>query len=281
MAKALVLFSGGMDSTYCLYDAINWYGKDEVATLTFDYGQSHDREIASAEAITQFAGVKQQFTMKISGLLHSTSSLTDKAVKLPEYKSYEEAVKALKGKVEPAQIPMRNTIFAALAVNMAVSLGCELLYLGICQEDAATMPDCSRYWFTSLAKNVIESGISSLHLRAPLLYKAKSEAIKDGIKRYPGYYTALAQSHTSYSNDWPPIVMDHAGLCRSHAFEEACIPDPMILVAVWRGLMDFPSTANYDSVRDLRQPRIEEVEHVPNLPLDLIYHIEETLRKAL
>ncbi len=141
MAKALILFSGGMDSTICLFQAKQCY--EEVEALFFDYGQRHGRaEFCAAWKIAEHVGVPLTL-MDMTKILSSKSPLTDKSKPMDVWQSYEEACKNLKGQIEPAFVPMRNTLFLDIAVNYAMCHGIRDIYLGISKEDGATVPDCS------------------------------------------------------------------------------------------------------------------------------------------
>jgi 7-cyano-7-deazaguanine synthase len=82
----------------------------------------------------------------------------------------------------------------------------------------------------------------------PLIFKTKAETVKLA-NSLPGCMDALAYSHTAYSGEYPPITQDHATVLRAHGFEEAGLPDPLIVRAWREGLMPLPQTPNYASLR--------------------------------
>ena len=118
-SQCLVVLSGGQDSTTCLYWAKERF--DDVCTVTFDYGQRHRIELASAEAIARLANVANHETIDIKGLMKSTSPLIDIHAPVGRYGSVEE----LPGGIEPTFIPCRNILFLTIAANRAVVRGIE------------------------------------------------------------------------------------------------------------------------------------------------------------
>lgn len=249
--KALVVLSGGQDSTTCLYWAIQ-QGYD-VYTITFDYGQKHKVEIQSAKIIANMAGVpwnKQGFVKLGEGILDGTSPLTNKSVELEQYADHA----SLPGGLEKTFVPMRNQLFLTVAANRAYVLGCNVLVTGVCQEDSGGYPDC-RATFISALQDAINYGtftgepgtLPPLRILTPLMYLTKADSVRLA-QTLPGCMEALAYSHTSYDGAYPPVGHDHATLLRAKGFEEAGVPDPLVVRAFTEGLMTLPASANYDAV---------------------------------
>ncbi len=249
-AKALVILSGGQDSTTCLYWAKKHY--EEVHALTFDYGQRHVIELAAAIKVADMAGVASHEIVKLPGILKSTSPLTSDN-ELETYDNADEMEKIIGDRVELTFVPMRNTFFFVVAMNRAVALGVRNLVTGICQEDNANYPDCTetfRESFEDMA-NIslgLHKKVGSFRVHAPLMYLSKPETVMLA-KDLPGCWDALAYTHTNYDGTYPPVSKDHANVLRAHGFERAGLPDPLVLRAHNEGLMDLPNTANYDSSR--------------------------------
>ena len=135
--KAVIILSGGIDSTTLLYDtAAKGY---EVSALTFIYGQKHEREIDSARAICGRIYVPHM-VVDLSGLkpLLSGSALTDPGVEIPDVPESAEHYDTLKATI----VPNRNAIFLSIAVGYAVSTGAGAVLFGAHNSDRGVYPDC-------------------------------------------------------------------------------------------------------------------------------------------
>ncbi len=251
--KALVVLSGGQDSTTCLFWAVQQF--DEVHAITFDYGQRHKIEIEAAIKVAELAGVASHEIIPVPNCLVSTSPLISENV-LEQYKNAEEMEDIIGTRVELTFVPMRNALFFTIAMNRAVALGCQHIVTGICEADNANYPDCTdrfRMLFemmcnTSLGRHSADArNYFSIH--APLMYHSKSKTVEMADK-LPGCMEALAFTHTSYDGKYPPTDMNHANVLRAQGFADAGKPDPLVVRAYKEGLMELPATPNYDLVRD-------------------------------
>lgn len=249
-SKALVILSGGQDSTTCLFWAIQNY--NEVHAITFDYGQTHIIEIDSAKKIAGLAGIASHEVITIPGILKSTSPLTNTNEELEQYANAEEMEGIIGTRIEKTFVPMRNMLFFTIAMNRAVELGCMELVSGICQEDNANYPDCTNEFRRSYFNAVNESLGINIHdeskaycMRTPLMFRSKAESI-ELARTLPGCWEALAYSHTSYDGKYPPTDKNHANVLRAQGFLEAGLPDPLVLRAVKEELMLLPTTKNYE-----------------------------------
>jgi 7-cyano-7-deazaguanine synthase len=249
MTKALVVLSGGQDSTTCLVWARAQY--QEVHAVTFDYGQRHDREIAAATDVAKIIGVESHETICMgSGILHSTSPLTS-GNELETYTDYQSMDAIIGDRVEKTFVPMRNSLFLTIAANRAVELGCSVIVTGVCQADNANYPDCRQAFIDkielaineSLGQKIMAPGY--IQIRTPLMNLSKAESIKmlhDDLQAL----AILAFTHTAYDGQYPPVSKDHANTLRAQGFLEAGLPDPLVLRAAGEGVMDLPRTSNYD-----------------------------------
>lgn len=244
--KVLVVLSGGQDSTTCLF-LCKMHGL-EVHAVTFDYGQRHAAELEAARRIGELAGVASHEFIKLpEGILKSSSPLVDKSAELAQYADHQ----SLPGGLEKTFVPMRNMLFFTIAANRAYALGINVLVTGVCEEDSGGYPDC-RQDFITLMSNVVTVGAfngedgapEGFGFYTPVLHLTKAESVKLALQ-IPGAYAALAYSHTSYDGAYPPTGHDHATLLRAKGFEQAGVPDPLILRAVGDELMEFPDTPNY------------------------------------
>lgn len=241
--SALVILSGGQDSTTCLYWALNRF--EEVHAITFDYGQRHRAEIDAASAVAANVGVATHIIQQAPGLA-GTSPLVSKDFELEQYEHHS----VLPGGLEKTFVPMRNQLFITLAANRAYVLGCRDLVTGVCQEDYGGYPDCRQHFITVLEHAInagtftgVDGALGRLTIHTPLMHISKAVSVYLAVAE--GAYSALALTHTSYDGKFPPTGKDHATLLRQKGFEEAGIPDPLVLRAVDEGLMDLPDTPNY------------------------------------
>jgi len=256
--KALVVLSGGQDSTTCLFLAK--YDFDEVHAITFNYGQRHAIELNSARKVAEMAGVASHEIITLeaqesdhSGILTSAKILkgTSPLVSDNELEQYEDHA-SLPGGLEKTFVPMRNQLFLTIAANRAYVLGCQNLVTGVCEEDFGGYPDCRQIFIDALQRACNlgtftgeDGALGSLKIHTPLMNTTKAGSVTFALQ-IKGCFDALAWSHTAYDGQYPPLGHDHATLLRAKGFEEANVPDPLILRAVKEGLMDLPTTPNYD-----------------------------------
>lgn len=171
--KAVVIFSGGMDSFTVLNKAIN--DGLEVYALTFDYGQRHVKEVQCAANICQKLGVHHK-VVDISAInqLIGGSSLTDD-IEVPE--GHYEA-----DNMKSTVVPNRNMILLSLAVGYAVSLEANQVYYGAHSGDHAIYPDC-RPEFVNKMNDVCQiANYEAVEIVTPYLKNSKIEILTDGLK---------------------------------------------------------------------------------------------------
>ena len=246
--KALVVLSGGQDSTTCLAWARNRF--DEVHALTINYGQRHAIEIAGAKMVGILGQLDSHEILTLpAGILEGTSPLTDPNQPVPQYTSQDEVPDG----VAKTFVPLRNQFFLTLAANRAFVLGCTHLVTGVCQTDYSGYPDCRQEFVDSLAETINKGTftgedwlLGELTIHTPLMNLTKAESVDLAIAE--GAYGMLAYSHTAYDGSYPPAGTDAASLLRAKGFEEADIPDPLILRAWINGLTNLPETKNYSKV---------------------------------
>lgn len=244
--KALIVLSGGQDSSTCAFWARQVFD-GEIHAVTFDYGQSHSIEIQSAEWIAKLVGAKSHEIIRLGPVLESTSPLVDRNSPLELYEDFGTMDKIIGNRVEKTFVPMRNALFLTIAANRAVKLGCSAIVTGVCEADNANYPDC-RSIFLHHMTQMINASLGEmvgerLTIRAPLIDMSKAQSID--LAQSVGGYPALAFTHTAYDGAYPPIGKDHASILRAHGFEEAGLPDPLVIRATLEGLMPIPATANY------------------------------------
>jgi 7-cyano-7-deazaguanine synthase len=254
MSKALVILSGGQDSTTCLFWALAHH--DEVYALTFDYGQRHRIEIDAAIKVAQMGGVTDHKVVSVPECLLSVSPLVESSSELEQYENPHQMEQVIGDRREITFVPMRNALFLTIAANHAEFLDARDIYIGVCQMDNANYDDCRRS-FISAAELYINTALGHDHrnesrgwirLQTPLLNMTKEQTVHLAYSN-PACWAAMAYTHTSYDGKYPPTDMNHANVLRADGFEKAGRPDPLVLRAHSEGLMDLPATANYDGHR--------------------------------
>lgn len=231
--KALVVLSGGQDSTTCLADAIATHGVENVHAITFDYGQRHRVEISSALLIAKLAKISARHeVVTVSRILKGTSPLVDQAATVDLYSS----TSTLPGGLEKTFVPMRNTLFLTIAANRAVDIAMHsgdsvFVITGVSQEDYGGYPDCRADFLHAyremLRASLDDPDIPEVLIDAPLLFLNKAATVlwSEGIE---GARQLLAFSHTCYNGQVPPCGHCHACLLRAKGYQEACVIDPLI-----------------------------------------------------
>lgn len=249
--KALVVLSGGQDSTTCLLMANRAYA--EVHAITFNYGQRHARELQAARDVAFLLGVQTHEVCDIGPILKGKSPLTDPNQALEQYEDFDSMDAVIGNRVELTFVPMRNALFLTLAANRAECLGAQAIYTGVCQQDNANYPDCRERFIDSQAETINEAlgrtaaGMRRIDMETPLMHLQKAEAIHLVHSQYHAL-ALFAFTHTAYDGQYPPLGRDHATVLRERGFLEAGIPDPLIVRAWMEGhYPHLPKAANYTS----------------------------------
>ena len=135
--KAMVLCSGGVDSTTCLGIAVDKYGAENLVALSIYYGQRHTKEIESADKVTEYYGV-EHISLDLEKIFQYSdcSLLAHSDKEIPE-ESYAEQIKKTNGSPVSTYVPFRNGLFLSSAASIALSKGCEVIYYGAHSDDAA------------------------------------------------------------------------------------------------------------------------------------------------
>jgi protein ExsB len=185
--KAIVIFSGGQDSTTCLFQAIAEYGKENVETITFQYGQRHSIELEKAKWIAQDLGVKQTFidTSVIKAITHN--ALMDENVHIEQ-----------KDNTLPNTfVDGRNALFLLYAAIYAKGQGIQDIITGVCETDFSGYPDCRDVFIKSMNVTLNLAMDYQFNIKTPLMYLTKAQtwqlADELGVLDYVRNYT-----HTCY-----------------------------------------------------------------------------------
>lgn len=224
--KALVLSSGGIDSTTCLSLAIKTYGKEQVLSLSITYGQKHKKELEAANQVAAYYGV-EHITLDLTPMFSfSDCSLLSHSEKEIPKESYAMQLQKTKGKPVSTYVPFRNGLFLSSAAAIAISKGCEVIYYGAHHDDAAgnAYPDCSTEFNNAMNTAIFEGSGHQVRIEAPFLSMSKKEIVKLGLKLHAPYH----MTWSCYEGGEKPCGVCGTCLDRKAAFLANNIEDPAI-----------------------------------------------------
>ncbi|MCL1945933.1 MAG: 7-cyano-7-deazaguanine synthase QueC [Chitinivibrionia bacterium] len=218
MKKAVVLLSGGLDSSTCAAIAKN--EKFEIYALSFSYGQRHSVEIECAKKIAKFLKIKEHKIIVLDTDIFKNSSLTENI----------EVPKNRKGSGIPnTYVPARNTLFLSYALAFAESINSFDIFIGVTAVDYSGYPDCRQDYIeqyqkmANLATKTAREG-NKIIIHTPLINMSKGEIIATGHKLGIKYEL----THSCYSPSPSGLSCGECDSCihRKKGFSEAKIPDP-------------------------------------------------------
>ena len=216
--KAIVLLSGGLDSTTVL--AIARDQGFECHTISFDYGQRHQAELAASRQVSVALGACGHKTVRLDLRDIGGSALTDDGIDVPE--EIEEGIPV-------TYVPARNTVFLSLALGWAEVLGARDIFIGANDVDYSGYPDCRPEYlqaFEKMANLATKAGVEGdhFHIRAPLLCLTKSEIVQEGHRLGVDYGMTVS----CYQADEDGRACGVCDSCRYRrkGFEEAGMEDP-------------------------------------------------------
>lgn len=224
LKKAVVLLSGGLDSTTVL--AIAMREGYSVYALSFDYGQTHKSELEAAARIATKAGVERHVILKIDLRAFGGSALTDE-MEIPKHRSAEE----MGAGIPVTYVPARNTVFLSLALAWAEALGAGSIFIGVNALDYSGYPDCRPEYieaFQRLANLATKAGVEGgvqFQIHTPLIAMTKKQIIEAGIALGVDYAT----TSTCYDPSPSGVACGSCDACvlRLKGFAEAGLPDPV------------------------------------------------------
>lgn len=223
--KALVLSSGGVDSTTCLGLAVNKYGKENVVALSMYYGQKHTKEIEAANKVVKYYDV-EHISLDLSKIFeYSNCSLLSHSDEEVPKEAYSEQLKKTKGKPVSTYVPFRNGLFLASAASIALSKECEVIYYGAHSDDAAgsAYPDCSEAFNNAMNEAIYEGSGKQLKIKAPFVNLTKSEVVKKGLELKVPYELTWS----CYEGKEKPCGKCGTCIDRKKAFEKNGVKDPI------------------------------------------------------
>ncbi len=217
--RALVVLSGGQDSTTCLYWALNRFGEDNVTTLTFDYGQRHRIELDCARQVAAFAGVDNTCLPIDTFAALGGDALTDDTIDVREGVLPETGL-------PNTFVPGRNLVFLTFAAAFAYQRDIEDIVTGVAQTDYSGYPDCRDETIRALQQAIRLGMESDITIHTPLMHLSKRETVE--LVRDLGGLDAMALTHTCYNGQRPPCGQCPACELRARGFAEAGIEDPLV-----------------------------------------------------
>ncbi len=182
--KALVLCSGGLDSTTLLARMVARYGREAVVALRISYGQRHSRELAAAEAVASHYGVPLHTLDLASAFAQSDCSLLAHGQDPIPHGTYAEQGAEEGGAPVSTYVPFRNGLFLSAAASMALSLDCTVLCYGAHSDDVAgsAYPDCSLAFVEAMGRAIELGSGGALRLEAPFVALTKADIVAEGSR---------------------------------------------------------------------------------------------------
>ncbi|MBT6142802.1 MAG: 7-cyano-7-deazaguanine synthase QueC [Gammaproteobacteria bacterium] len=219
MSKAIVLLSGGLDSTTVL--AIAKAHDFECYALSFDYGQKQRSELESAKTIANQSNVVEHRIMKISLADIGGSALTDDEIDVPKYSESDE--------IPVTYVPARNTIFLSFALAWAEVIDCQKIYIGVNALDYSGYPDCRPEFikaFETMANLATKQSVEGekIEIKTPLISLTKAQIIQKGLSLGVDYSQTIS-CYLANSNGEACGECD-ACVLRINGFNNANIKDP-------------------------------------------------------
>jgi len=220
--KAIVCFSGGQDSTTCLFWALDEFS--EVKAVSVDYGQHHKRELEAQSIIAKMANVEHvvldmPFLRQIGG-----GALTSEKIPF----NHDHPVLQ---DLPSTFVPYRNLFLLSAAAALGLKLGYLNLVAGVCETDYSGYPDCRRIFIDHLEATLHQAlgGVpgTRIKIHTPLMYHKKQDTVRMA-RAMPEAWEALAFTHTCYTNDYPPCGVCNACKLRAIGFEKVGVKDPLI-----------------------------------------------------
>ena len=217
MSKAVILFSGGLDSTTCLALALQAYCPENVYTLSFKYGQAHqDTENRQAQEILDYYALphKNRFLQELcfsEGLV--TSALLSGSIGQGD-------LERPAGEPAPTYVPGRNLLFIAYGNMLAEVVGAKTIYVGVNQVDCSGYPDCSEAFVLALSNAIGKLGFG-VHVAAPLATMSKADISRLAVR----LNAPIHLTHSCYRGKRPACGTCDSCLLRLKGFREAGLTD--------------------------------------------------------
>ena len=232
--KAIVLFSGGLDSTTTLAIAKN--DGYELLAISFNYGQRHKIELEKAKIIAECTGIKEHLIVNIDLRQFGHSALTD-YIDVPINREEQE----MSISIPVTYVPARNTIFLSYALAYAEVKQCENIFLGVNTVDYSGYPDCRPEFYKSLLDSlkIGNWGGELISDYMPYIDYSKAAILKETLSMIKNlgfdYKTIYRNTNTSYSPDKDGVSPGNTGsdIERILAFNKLGLEDPIVYKEGW------------------------------------------------
>ena len=219
MSKAIILLSGGLDSTTVL--AIAKEQNYDCYALSFDYGQKQRSELESSIAIAKKSNVIEHRIMKVSLNDIGGSALTDKDISVPKFSDSDD--------IPITYVPARNTIFLSFALAWAEVVDCQTIFIGVNALDYSGYPDCRPEFieaFEAMANLATKQSVEGdkIQIKTPLINMTKAEIIKKGLSLGVDY----SETTSCYDANSLGEACGECDACvlRKNGFSSANVEDP-------------------------------------------------------
>lgn len=217
--RAIVLSSGGLDSTTCL--AIAKQQGYEVHSLSFDYGQRHTAELNAAKRCAKAFDVKRHIINRINLRDMGGSALTDNTIAIPDHNENDG--------IPVTYVPARNTVFLSVALGWAEILNADAVFIGVSHVDYSGYPDCRPEYikaFQAMANLATKRGVEGnpVTIETPIINLSKADTIKLGASLGVDY--SLTVTCYAASDNGKACGRCDACHLRREGFHQANLPDP-------------------------------------------------------
>lgn len=225
MKKAVILLSGGLDSTTCLaYATSKGY---ECYALSFDYGQKHHSELNAAKKIARTFGIKKHEIINLSIGSLGGSALTDSEISVPDHTGSSA--------IPLTYVPARNTIMLSIALGWAEIIDADAIVIGVSSVDYSGYPDCRPEYieaFRTMANLATKRGVEGkgIKIETPLINLSKADTCKLGISLGVDYSETV--SCYKATDDGLACGMCDSCYLRKKGFKDAHVDDPTRYVAI-------------------------------------------------
>ncbi len=225
MRKAIVLLSGGLDSTTCAAIACKEFGPENVIALSIGYGQKHIKELECAKDVVVKMNISKHVIKTLPPIFEGGKSTLIKSNNIANpTTTYEESIKSFG--VCPTYVPFRNGNLLSVATALAVIEEAEMVYFGAHANDARNWayPDCTPEFNGAMANAIYVGTYMKVRLQTPLQFMTKADVVRKGLSLNAPYELTTS----CYNGE--KVACGKCGTCidRIHAFEEAGSPDPVL-----------------------------------------------------